>query len=297
MSAPPIIISTVKPTGYSHVGAFDEVTETIAIGFARLGFAVQRADNFVSSEIPTILFGAHLLAEPILNRLPSNTILYNLEQVDPGAPWIAGPYARAMRLHEVWDFNETNVRRLHTLQFARKLLWAPIGYVPELTRIPPAAEDIDILFYGSLNERRARVLDDLRASGLNVVYKFDLYGKERDKLIARSKVVLNIHFYESGIFEWIRVLYLLANKKAVVSESSVLTAFERGIEEVVRFAHYDELEDVCRNMVAHQSLRDAFASQMDSYLAARREEMVLDSVVGSSSCISRPSGPLRKKGS
>jgi hypothetical protein len=40
----------------------------------------------------------------------------------------------------------------------------PVGYVPELERIRPApAEDIDVLFFGSVNDRRQRVLDQLRA--------------------------------------------------------------------------------------------------------------------------------------
>lgn len=287
METQSVLVSTIRPDGYHHVRAFDEVTEVVATGLSRLGFNVQRVDNSVSTDIPTIMFGGHLLGEDSLIQLPANTILYNLEQVDSQAPWIASPYARSMRTHEVWDFSETNVRRLHVLEFAKKLLWAPIGYVPELSRIPQAEEDIDILFYGSLNERRMRILDALRATGLNVVYKFDCYGTERDALIARSKVLLNIHFYESGIFEWIRVLYPLANKKPVVSEESLLTSFDKGIDGVVRFAPLTELVDVCREMVAHPSSRDAVISQIDPYLAARREEVVLTSVLQASSVLRR----------
>ena len=41
---------------------------------------------------------------------------------------------------------------------------------------------------------------------------------QRDALIARSKVVLNMHYYEPGEFESVRVSYLWANRKCVVTE-------------------------------------------------------------------------------
>ena len=36
--------------------------------------------------------------------------------------------------------------------------------------------------------------------------------------IARSKIVLNLHQYDAQVFEIVRVSYLLANRRAVVSE-------------------------------------------------------------------------------
>ncbi len=56
----------------------------------------------------------------------------------------------------------------------------PVGYVPELTRIAAApAEDIDILFYGSMNERRNNVISQLRQAGLNAHTVFGTYGPAR----------------------------------------------------------------------------------------------------------------------
>ena len=90
----------------------------------------------------------------------------------------------------------------------------PVGYVPELTRVAAApAEDIDILFHGSMNERRNNVISQLRQAGLNAHTVFGMYGPARDALIARSKVVLNMHYYEANIFELVRVSYLLATAK------------------------------------------------------------------------------------
>jgi len=87
-----------------------------------------------------------------------------------------------------------------------------IGYQKELARLDLSKpKDIDVLFYGSMNERRKAILDELELKGLKVKTLFGIYGQERDHWIERSKVVLNHHYYESQIFEIVRVFYLLTN--------------------------------------------------------------------------------------
>src|SRR5580658_4511667 len=76
------------------------------------------------------------------------------------------------------------------LRCARPPIHVPLGYVPELRRIQASkVQNIDVLFYGSLNERRSRILQALKDSGVKVHSAFGVYGKERDALIARSKIV------------------------------------------------------------------------------------------------------------
>ena len=105
--------------------------------------------------------------------------------------------------------------------------YVPIGYVPELTRIAPAPEDIDVLFYGALSERRYAVLRDLHDRGLRVKWLLGAFGASRDAWIARSKIVINVHYWEAKIFEIARVSYLLANRRAVVSERGADPTLER----------------------------------------------------------------------
>lgn len=279
---PKVIVSAIRPPGFSHSGAFDEVYEVLTMGLRQLGLEVACVENAIASEYPTIVFGGHLLASETLESLPPSVIFYNLEQADPGAAWLQGPFPKAMQSHEVWDFNEINVRRLSQAGIAPRLVWCPVGFADELWRIPQVEEDIDVLFYGSLNPRRIDTLNALKAAGLNVVHSFGAYGKERDALIARAKVVLNVHFYESGIFEWVRVFYLLANRKAVVSEDSILTAFDKGIDQVVRFASYHHLVDACQAMVADAKARQILVEGIPPYIAARREDVILQSVLSSS---------------
>src|SRR5262249_55443542 len=132
----------------------------------------------------------------------------------------------------------------------------PIGYVTELSRIPVAQpQDIDVLFYGSLNERRNSILNRLSDAGLKVQVAFGVYGRQRDDLIARSKLVLNIHYYESKIFEIVRVSYLLANSKAVVTECAPGTSLDQGIKSAAICVPSDSLVSACCALIANESER------------------------------------------
>lgn len=279
----PIVVSTIRPDAFAHAHAFDEVYESVVIGLRHLGYTVQATENAWGGDVPTILFGAHLLGAEILSHMPAHVILYNLEQADPKAEWLQGPYPQAMQSHEVWDFSDVNTLRLKQAGVAPRILWCPVGYVPELERIPQRQdEDIDVLFYGSLNLRRQALLDAMRSRGLRVVHSFGVYGPERDELISRSKIVLNVHYYESGIFEWVRVFYLLINRRLVVSETSILTAYDQGIESIVEFAPYEELVDRCWEMVHDPIRRQNKLQTIPAYMARRQEEVILQSVLSAS---------------
>jgi hypothetical protein len=86
-----------------------------------------------------------------------------------------GAYLALLKSHKVWDHSERNLALIKSLGVS------DIQYVPmtELSRNKPAA-DIDILFYGSINDRRLRILNELKARNVHVEQIFGLYGKQRE---------------------------------------------------------------------------------------------------------------------
>ena len=179
----------------------------------------------------------------------------------------------------MWDYSAENARRLTALG-APSVSYVPLGFVPELLRIPAQGEDIDVLFYGSGNPRRHKILEALRARGLRVVALFGAYGEERDRAIARAKVVLNMHFYEAKIFEIVRVAYLLTNGKAVVAEAGPDTDIEADLRETVCGVPYDGLVDACVELVRDEARRAALGERARRVFARRREEDILAGALG-----------------
>ncbi len=184
-----------------------------------------------------------------------NDIIYSTEQMrdsvlDHGGLW------EIYREREVWDYSANNVLFLREKGFPRVKL-VPLTYVKGLARIPRVEQDVDVMFYGSMNDRRRRIIDGLLATGLTCeIYDQNrrIWGEQRDEIIARSKVIVNIHFYEYKIFESARVFYLVTNGKCVVSESGS-DEIERLYRGAVVMADYDSMVDVVRRYVEDDDLR------------------------------------------
>lgn len=272
----------VSPPNYPHSRCFEEVALGLQAAFAALGFDAPIVTEPVAAD-HILTLGANLLPR-IQTPLPENLILYNLEQITPGSPWLKPEYLALLACYPVWDYSPLNIRNLAALGVHNARLCG-IGYAPELTRITPAQEeDIDVLFIGSMNERRRQVLESLAAKGFKVIGLFNQYGTERDAQIARAKIVLNLHYYEAQVFEIVRVSYLLANRTCVVSETGNDTELEAPFAKGVAFSPYEQLADRCVQLLQNDSERDAYKREGFTCFSQMpqkdRLKQVLDSIAG-----------------
>jgi len=259
------------------------VVEMLQGGLASLGCAVTVTNNTLEPETQNIVVGAHLLDEAHCRELASDCIIYNFEQLHDQSGWVSPGYLAALGRCEVWEYSHRNLEYIARATGNERLRYVPIGYTPSLTRIVSTpAPDIDVLFYGSMNDRRAAVIEKLRAAGLNVHTVFGVYGAERDTLIARAKVVLNLHYYDTSIFEIVRVFYLLANRKAVVAECHDRTEIYPDLREGIRTAEYDGLVDACTELVRDDSTRKRYETVGFERMKARPISEILRPVVDGS---------------
>jgi hypothetical protein len=271
----------VSPKGYVHSRAFDEVALGLHFAFAELGGRaplVTEPSNW-NGRIP-IVFGANLLPANAANWLPKGTILVNLEQVSTESSWINGAYVGLLRQFPVLDYSPKNRDELYRLGIAHAGLLR-VGYSRGLTRIVHApVKEFDVLFYGSMNERRRDVLLALREAGLNVGILFGVYGEERDAAIARCKMVINIHHFAAQVFEIVRVSYLLANRVCVLTEGQVgdpdLAPYAGGLAS----AAYDELVARCLSLVANDDERNLLATTGFEIMGGISQAAILRETIG-----------------
>lgn len=267
-----------------HFEVFREVVELVAAGLAELGYSSIAMVNEFAPPASHIVFCPHLLRAEDVERVPPTTILYNFEPLNPPVFDSVGTFLThyAPRCI-VWDYSKDNVQYLKGR--GCNVRHVPIGYAPVLTRIAPTPEqDIDVLFYGDISARRAPVLDALRETGLNVVIVSDVYGVERDALIARAKVVLNIHNHD-GIkaLETPRVFYLLANRKAVVTELKEDVNIDDDLRRAMVGAPYDKLVEACVDLVGDAGRRAALEEAGLQCVRTRSEARILAAALDKSS--------------
>lgn len=269
-------VAIVSPPDHHDIsgGAFNEVAEALHHGLLALGHDSVLTDRLDLDERRTIVLGGNLLVQYALEP-PKNPIFYNLEQLGDDLPWMTMPeFVESFRRYPTWDYSRANIDHLAAIGLPRPV-YVPIGYVPQLTRIASAREDIDVLFYGALNGRRYSVLRDLHDRGLRVKWLSGVYGASRDDWIARSKIVLNIHYWSAKIFEITRVSYLLANRRVVVSERGADQTLEHDLESGIAFADYDGLVDRCVELLGDDCARREVAERGFQAFSARDQAAIL----------------------
>ncbi|UCD57360.1 MAG: hypothetical protein JSV16_16390 [Candidatus Hydrogenedentota bacterium] len=249
-------ISLIMPKGYTHSLCFKEIAELLKGSLNSVGFDCDMKINELADNRINIILGYHLLKfdEALLRY---RYIPYQLEQLEAKGGWYSENVKRLLEnAYEVWDYSEENIGLLNRLNIEAKHL--PIGYHESLELIDHETEkDVDILFYGSIGERRRRVLDRL-SDIANVKVLFGVYGEQRDAFISRARIILNIHYYSTEIFEAPRISYLLNNGCFVVSETSpnnpyeavnlCLVPYDRIVETCMHYLkHPEEMEDMRRS--------------------------------------------------
>ena len=189
--------------------------------FSTVGKALTWAGKRTGAE-GTILLGAHTLNQKMIKE---DWIIYNFEQVDPSVAVFkeGSKYIDLLRNRRVFDYSKVNIERLKDL-YGIEAEFVPLGYAPTMhnpaiTGYRRNCEEFDrALFYGSMNRRRDKFLETLEDK---VDTFFGLWGDYLSTALAKSSVLVNVHFYTSSIFEIVRCCEALANGVPVLSELSI----------------------------------------------------------------------------
>jgi SAM-dependent methyltransferase len=262
MRLPAVHLCIVQPVGYLHSLGFLDQARFFRHQFRRLGAQVTLAKNRLRHGALNFVFGAHLGFD-VESKTRYTCIFVNLEQLGSGGNPVAPEYLKLLSSSAVVDYDAANVSAYTShsndvplVSFAHAPYLNSAG-VPDLEKRP-----IGLLFFGSLNERRTRLLSQIEAAGHKPVVAHGLYGPERDDLIRQARAVFNCHFYDSARFEQARVFQCLSLGTPVVSERLEGTKPAPQFEDSVFW-------------VGPGGLREFFASRFDSapFFAEARQKL------------------------
>lgn len=238
----------VRPGGGDHSGMFLEMAELLNFSFQELGFESAISVAEAKSGFQNIVIGIFYEGN-LWDTLPEDSVIINTEPLfarESTASWSEQLIGLSTK-YQIWDYDPRNLQVMAELGLKdSKLL--KFGYQKELQRIPfyPDSErHIDVFFYGSTNTRRSEILDQISARGLSCLKRFGVYGEERDELISRSKMIVNMHFNEIGVFEIVRIHYLLNNGIAIVPEIDSHTSIDPSYLDLLSAVPYSGLVDRC----------------------------------------------------
>ena len=163
-----------------------------------------------------ILLCAYNLKDSIeqIKQENNHIIVFNQEQ--PSSPFFTDEYINILKnADSVWDYDEYNIEYLHSLGISN----VEHHILKPFIEIPEQEKEFDVCFYGALNDRRVKILNDLVYNELHVVVPNGLFGDDLNECIAKSKCLLNIHFYTDSLQEQARLIRWIGNGK-IFSEKS-----------------------------------------------------------------------------
>jgi hypothetical protein len=239
----------------------------VAAGFGS-NLHVNRADPMALS---IVLGAVPPLHGPLEQLDPRKTILFNLEQLASDSALIGADYRRWLRQWLVVDYHSANVEHLRRENGEQQqALELPLVPGPSVRFRPDLPDDkcIDVLFFGTLSERRLRILAQLEQAGMTVETVAGSYADELTPAIRRARIVLHVHFYATGLFPVTRFLQPVAHGVPIVCETSALPGGGDWHRSGILFADYDDLVQACRSLLASQGEQHERAARARRFAAS-----------------------------
>lgn len=252
---------------------FSDLAFIVKKSIERAGYKCEMY-GVVRRDCCNIVFGANACSHlPSKDPLPADSIIVQFEQLYDESPFVTPAYMDLLKQFEVWDYNESNRTWLkEKLGIDVKLLKIGFESEFELPINPDLEKDVDVLFYGALNDRRKLIRDGLqtRLPDKNIVFRDNnLWASERNSLISRAKCVLNIHLYDAKLFEFPRVSFLLNSGAFVISETSTNDSEYINLRNGIVICEYDEIVDKVVEMLGDSARRQRISDT--GYDIFRRE--------------------------
>ena len=217
-----------------------------------------------------------------IQRITNHLFLLGTEQ--PESEWfdsnlVVAPHARAMldiHLSGVAGYRARGLPCFHL----------PLGYHPLLEQTDASAKpkrDLDICVLAAMTDRREEFIaanaDFFAAHNCHVRFVPIGFAKteetrsylsipQRNALLQRAKILLNVHYSQLQYFEWHRALVSLANRCYLITETC------QGFEPLVPGKHFvmskaEDLTTCCEYYLNHEEEREALADAAYNFVCHR----------------------------
>jgi len=158
----------------------------------------------------------------------------------------------------ILDYQANNIKYIRTHRPQVRIKYLPYtDSIPLRSYYKPSSreKDIDVLFYGTLNERRRKIIDELSSFCRVQRVSFDDVGTQ-NMWLKRSRIVLDLYFYENNkVFDYYRMSYLLSNGIFTIMEEPEAIDYKlepqlKNYYDYIIAVKYEQLVPTIRNFLA-----------------------------------------------
>lgn len=260
-------INVVEINQYAPVeSVFSETAKSLTAALQHHGFASEHLLNQIKPNQINIVLGANYITEPVIKANKRDIILFNFEQLESNSALVTPYYKNWLRTYTVMDYHSANVKHMIGIgadpDFYKEVP-IPAHFEKNFT---PVEKTHDICFVGAMNARREKILTKLKHNGFKLHCPVGVYGQNLVPTLLQSKLVLNIHYYETKLFPPLRALRPAALNIPFVSEDSVYSEKCNWSQSGIEFAVYDEIPALCDQVLSSPTLQQSIVNKNSQFI-------------------------------
>jgi len=230
---------------------FAPIAKKFALSLHKRGVHVFFADQNISQSLPRLVFGAHSNPKFWIENKKEEDIFVNFEPIF-NKNWQNNnfQYIEMLNTSRVFDYS---IRSQDLLKKSEFLPLPPLHSSNERV-----SKQVDVLFVGSINERRKLIFEKLIDNGIILSCKFKIFGEELFKEIERAKVFLDTNIDKNYIFNIYRFCLCADTDTIYVGEAGDTSDYPE-IKELLGLTiinNTDELINTVKKLSSDQNYRE-----------------------------------------
>jgi len=251
---------------------FSEAAICLQDSIRESGFECEYHANKPGSHQWSIILGAND-GSPYLDFLPpERSILFNFEPLASSSPLVTEKYLDLLRRYPTFDYHQKNIEYLANYSHTDvDLAHFEIPIVPSNNLLFQSSQgiekDIDVLFFGTPNKRRQKIIDQLRDAGLVVELVSGSYGFELAPVILRARLVLHISFYETNLVTPLRFLQPIIQGTPIVSEEAFQSQYCDWTNSGIHFSEYRNIVADCLSLLKDEFRCESYHMLNNQFVA------------------------------
>lgn len=185
-----------------------------------------------------------------INLTPKKYIVYNFEQFTTDKIWSNNYINFLKNALYVIDYSIININKLQEIGINAFFLPYFSSGVYKHSELSLIKKDIDVLFIGNLNNKRKEWLKELNDENINLKIITNLFFEKSIDYFARSKIVLNIHYYNgNSILEVTRIIPAFENNCLIISENSEDPYYNLIYNSIIKLSNKNTIKEDIKYML------------------------------------------------
>jgi hypothetical protein len=167
-----------------------------------------------------------------------------MEQLGSESTLVTSEYLNFISKYIILDYNQHNLDILNTINKCEGYEFPIVPskkFLFDYQYSHSIPKQYDLAFYGILNKRREELIRKLTDHGVSIKIIAGKYGAELSSALLDCKFVLNLHYFESAIFEVARCLRPMAMGMPIISEASIMPKITDWSQSGILFEDYMQI--------------------------------------------------------